>query len=166
MWYPAQRKPLYDLQEEVIHLSSVAKQLLVFPKRHVLNPREGIVEEGPAAHCQLHVLTKYFNHVLEIAVIVRETLSKDDQVGDVGHSIGYKVFGVKGLSLVLVDGVNKKHALFCDLPLKKPLAAAKVSERVGGQFTVFDPAFTVFTIEETFGCKTNQIVVFIQVLMH
>lgn len=153
VWHPALRELLYDPQEEIVHLSCVKEKLLVFSEGQILDPREGVVQEGPAAHCQLHVLTEELDHVLEVVVVVGEPLAKDDQVGDVGDGIGHEMLGIKGLPLVLVNGVDEEHALLRDLPLKDPLAAAEVTERVAGQLPVLDPAFAVFAVEKPLGQK-------------
>lgn len=151
---PALREIVYDPPKEFVHLGRIREKLLVFSEGHVLDPGEGVVEERPAAHRQLHVLAEDLDHVLEVVVVVGEPLAEDDQVGDVGHGVGHQVLGVEGLPLVLVNGVHKKHALFRDLPLEEPLAAAEVAERVAGQLPVFDPAFAVFTVEKALGRKT------------
>lgn len=83
MGHPALGKSYYNLLQEVVHLSSIVEQLLVFSKGQIFNPRKGVVEESPAADSQLHVLTEDLNHMLEVAVIVGETLAEDDQIGDV-----------------------------------------------------------------------------------
>lgn len=148
---PALREFVYDPQQEVVDLGRVGEELLVFPEGHVLDPGKGVVEEGPAAHRQLHVLAEELHHVLEVVVVVGEPLAEDDQVGDVGHGVGHQVLGVERLPLVLVNGVDEEHALLRDLPLEEPLPAAEVTERVAGQLPVFDPAFAVFTVEEPLG---------------
>lgn len=150
---PALRELLYDPQQEIVHLSRVKEKLLMLSEGHVLDPREGVVKEGPAAHRQLHVLTEELDHVLEVAVVVGEPLAEDDQVGDVGDGVGHEMLGIKGLPLVLVNGVDEEHALLRDLPLEEPLAAAEVTERVAGQLPVLDPAFAVFAVEKPLGQK-------------
>lgn len=95
--------------------------------------------------------------MLEIAVVVSEALPKYDKVGDVGHGVGHQVFGIEGLSLVLVDGVDEEHALLRDLPLKEPLAAAEVAERVAGQLAVLDPPFAILAVKKPFGCEAEDI---------
>lgn len=87
--------------------------------------------------------------MLEVVVVVGEALSEDDEVGDVGDGVGHQVFGVERPPLVLVDGVDEEHALLRDLPLKHSLATAKVTERVAGQFSMFNPTVTVFTVKES-----------------
>lgn len=144
-------------QQELVHLSRVGEELLVFPEGHVLDPGKGVVEEGPAAHRQLHVLAEDLDHVLEVVVVVGEALAEDDQVGDVGHGVGHQVLGVERLPLVLVDGVHEEHALLRDLPLEEPLAAAEVAERVAGQLPVLDPAFAVLTVEKPLGTKKTSL---------
>lgn len=154
---PALGEAVDGPQQELVHLSRVGEELLVFPEGHVLDPGKGVVEEGPAAHRQLHVLAEDLDHVLEVVVVVGEALAEDDQVGDVGHGVGHQVLGVERLPLVLVDGVHEEHAFLRDLPLKEPLAAAKVTERVAGQLPVLDPAFAVLTVEKPLGTKKNQL---------
>lgn len=141
------REAFDDLQKEVVHLVGIAEELLVLPEGHVLHPGEGVVQESPAAGCQLHILTEDLNHVLKIAVVVRETLPEDNEVGDVGDGIGHKMFRVKSLPLMLVNGIEKKLALLRN-PLKHPLSAAKVTEAVHGQFVVFHPASAVFAVQK------------------
>lgn len=150
---PALRELLDDPQQEVVHLGRVEEKLLMLPEGHVLDPREGVVKEGPAAHRQLHVLAEELDHVLEVVVVVGEPLAKDDQVGDVGHGVGHQMLGIEGLPLVLVNGVDQEHALLRDLPLEEPLAAAEVTERVTGQLPVLDPALAVFAVEKPLGQK-------------
>lgn len=155
VWHPALRENLDGLQQEVVHLGRIAEEPLVFAEGHVLDPREGVVEQSPAAHRQLHVLAEDLDHVLEVAVVVGEALAEDDQVGDVGHGVGDQVFGIEGLPLVLVDGVHEEHALLRDPPLKESLAAAKVAEGVASELPVLDPPFAVFTVEESFGVQSK-----------
>ncbi|KAK0133625.1 Calcitonin gene-related peptide [Merluccius polli] len=131
--HPALREAVDHLLQEAVHLRRVAEQLLVLPEGQVLDPGEGVVEEGPAAHGQLHVLAEELDHVLEVVVVVREALAEDDEVGDVGNSVGHQVLGVEGLALVLVHGVHEEHALLRDLPLEQPLATPEEDVRLRGQ---------------------------------
>ncbi len=145
--YPILREALDELQKEFVDLVGVAEELLVLPEGHVLHPGEGVVQESPATGCQLHILAEDLYHVLKIAVVVGETLPEDNEVGDVGDGIGHEMLGVKGLSLMLVNGIEKKQALLRN-PLKHPLTAAKVAEAVHSQFVVFNPASTVFAVQK------------------
>lgn len=91
---PTLCKSLYDAQEEGIDFCCVLEELLVLAKGQVLDPGEGIVQEGPPTGRQLHILTEDLDHVLEVPVVVREALAKDDEVGDVGDSVRHQMFGV------------------------------------------------------------------------
>lgn len=120
----------------------------MLPEWHVLHPGEGVVQESPATGSQLHILTEDLNHVLKITIVVGETLAEDNEVGDVGDSIGDEMLGVKGLPLVLVNGIQKIHTLLRN-PLKHSLTTAKVAEAVHSQFVVFNPASTIFAVQKS-----------------
>lgn len=120
----------------------------MLPEWQVLYPGEGVIQESPATGCQLHVLTEDLNHVLKIPIVVGETLPEDNEIGDVGDGIGNEMLRVKGLPLVLVNGIQKKQALLRN-PLKHPLTTAKVAEAVHSQFVVLNPASTIFAVQKS-----------------